>query len=261
MARSLTPDLQRAGIALVAIVVVIALAGSAGQVVAIVFGGLAGVVLCRGPAIPVTHVMRFPVSPLAGAICLLVFGVLLVGLPLLATVGGQEILLFDAFYRAGALVFGGGHVVLPLLDAETVATGWVSKDSFLAGYGATQAMPGPLFTFAAYLGTVSNGIAGAVIALVAIFLPGLLLLVGTLPFWDGLRGKPMAQAAMRGANAAVVGILAAALYDPVWTNAILGPIDIALAVAGFVALVLWKVPPWIVVFALALGGGALGLMR
>lgn len=261
MARSLTPDLQRAGIALVAIVVVIALAGSAGQVVAIVFGGLAGVVLCRGPAIPVTHVMRFPVSPLAGAICLLVFGVLLVGLPLLATVGGQEIVLFDAFYRAGALVFGGGHVVLPLLDAETVATGWVSKDSFLAGYGATQAMPGPLFTFAAYLGTVSNGIAGAVIALVAIFLPGLLLLVGTLPFWDGLRGKPMAQAAMRGANAAVVGILAAALYDPVWTNAILGPIDIALAVAGFVALVLWKVPPWIVVFALALGGGALGLMR
>ena len=258
MARSLTPDLQRAGIALVAIVVVIALAGSAGQVAAIVLGGLAGLVLCRGPAIPVTHAMRFPVSPFVGAICLAVFGVLLIGLPLLATFGGQEIVLFDAFYRAGALVFGGGHVVLPLLDAEMVASGWISKDSFLAGYGATQAMPGPLFTFAAYLGTVSNGIAGAAVALVAIFLPGLLLLVGALPFWDALRGKPLAQAGMRGANAAVVGILAAALYDPVWTSAITGPLDIVLALAGFVALVIGKMPPWVVVLALAFAGGVTG---
>ena len=258
MAKSLTPDLQRAGIALAAIVIAMALVGSAGQVAAIVLGGLAGLVLCRGPAIAVSDAMRFPVSPLAGMLCLLAFAVLLFGLPLLAPIGGQGVALFDAFYRAGALVFGGGHVVLPLLDAEIVANGWVSKDSFLAGYGATQAMPGPLFTFAAYLGTVSNGVSGAAIALVAIFLPGLLLLVGALPFWDALRAKPPAQAAMRGANAAVVGILAAALYNPVWTSAITSWLDIVLALAGFVALVFWRAPPWVVVVALALCGGAMG---
>lgn len=263
MAKSLTPDIQRAGIALAAIVLTLALAGSAGQVTAILLGGLAGLLLCRGATVTVTHAMRFPVSPLVGALCLAAFTLLLFGLPLLARVDGQGVALFDAFYRAGALVFGGGHVVLPLLDAETVASGWVSRDSFLAGYGATQAMPGPLFTFAAFLGAVGsvppNGVTGAAIALVAIFLPGLLLLVGALPFWDAVRGRPLAQAAMRGANAAVVGILAGALYDPVWTSAILGPIDIVLALAGFAALVFWKQPPWIVVLALALCGAGLAL--
>lgn len=260
MACSLTPDLQRAAIALVAIAVSVVLAGSVGQVTAIVLGGVTGLVLCRGAVVPVDHVMRFPVKPLTGVLCLLGFALLLFGLPLVAGIGGQGVRLFDAFYRAGALVFGGGHVVLPLLDAEMVASGWISKDSFLAGYGATQAMPGPLFTFAAYLGTVAAGVPGAAIALVTIFLPGLLLLVGALPFWDVLRAKPMAQAAMRGANAAVVGILAAALYDPVWTSAIVGPVDIVLALAGFAALVVAKAPPWIVVLALGLCGGILGLM-
>ena len=157
-------------------------------------------------------------------------------------------------------MFGGGHVVLPLLEAETVARGWISPDAFLAGYGATQAVPGPLFTFAAYLGAVSgptpNGVVGSAIALVAIFLPGMLILVGALPFWNQLRHWPGAQAAMRGANAAVVGLLGAALYDPVFTSAVLTPLDFAIALAGFVALVSWKAPPWVVVLALALVGGA-----
>ena len=194
----------------------------------------------------------------------MLFVLLLIGLPLLAETG-QGVALFDAFYRAGSLVFGGGHVVLPLLDVETVGRGWVTPEEFLAGYGATQAVPGPLFTFAAYLGSISalspNGLAGAAIALVAIFLPGLLLMAGALPFWEQFRRWPWAQAAMRGANAAVVGILAAALYHPVFTSAVLTPLDFALALAGFVALVAWKCPPWIVVLALALAGAVVSVAR
>lgn len=265
MARSLTPDRQRATIAVGAVVATIVLAGSLGQVAAIALGGLAGLLFCRNGATAAPSSMRFPVSRMVGLASLVLFALLLVGLPILASaVNVHGLDLFDAFYRAGALVFGGGHVVLPLLEAETVVSGWVSKDAFLAGYGATQAVPGPLFTFAAYLGAVGgpapNGIAGAAIALVAIFLPGFLLLVGALPFWDALRARPLAQAAMRGANAAVVGILGAALYDPVWVSAVLGPLDFALALAGFVALVAWKAPPWTVVLALAAAGGLAGLM-
>ena len=260
MARSLAPDRQRATIAVAAVVATIVLSGSIGQVAAIALGGVAGLVFCRDGGALTKAAMRFPVSRLAGMISLGAFAILLVGLPLVASVANVHgLALFDAFYRAGSLVFGGGHVVLPLLDAETVASGWVSKDAFLAGYGAAQAMPGPLFTFAAYLGAVGslppNHLVGAAIALVAIFLPGFLLLVGVLPFWDALRTRPPAQAAMRGANAAVVGILGAALYDPVWTGAVLGPVDFALALAGFVALVAWKAPPWMVVLALAVAGG------
>ncbi|MCR6673351.1 chromate efflux transporter [Devosia ginsengisoli] len=265
MARSLTPDRQRATIAVAAVAVTILLAGSLGQVAAILLGGLAGLVFCRDGAGMAAPMTRFPVSRTVGLVCLGLFAVLLVGLPILAaSVNAHGLDLFDAFYRAGSLVFGGGHVVLPLLDAETVASGWVSKDAFLAGYGAAQAVPGPLFTFAAYLGAMGgpmpNGVLGAGIALVAIFLPGMLLLVGALPFWDGLRALPLAQAGMRGANAAVVGILGAALYDPVWTSAVLTPLDFALALAGFVALVAWKAPPWMVVLLLALAGGVTGAL-
>jgi chromate transporter len=171
--------------------------------------------------------------------------------------------LFDAFYRAGALVFGGGHVVLPLLDAETVGRGWIGEETFLAGYGLAQAVPGPLFTFAAFIGaagiTAPNGVLGAVLALLAIFLPGLLILVGALPVWSALSVRPMARAAMHGANAAVVGILGAALYDPVWTSAILSPLDFAMAAIGFILLVQWKMAPWLVVTLLAVAGAALGL--
>ena len=168
--------------------------------------------------------------------------------------------LFDSFFRVGSLVFGGGHVVLPLLQAEVVPPGWVTGEQFVAGYGAAQAVPGPLFTFAAYLGAVMgprpNGLAGAVIALVAIFLPSFLLIVGTLPFWDALRVRPGFQAVLRGINAAVVGLLMAALYHPVWTSAIRGPVDVGLAFAAFGLLALWRAPAWLVVL-FAAGGGAL----
>lgn len=265
MARTLAPDRERASIALAAVLLIVFVSGTVGQVGAIVLGALAGLWLCRGtPATTIGH-LSFPVSRRSGVIALVLFAVLLLIPPLLVkSSGAQTIALFDAFYRAGALVFGGGHVVLPLLEAEVVRPGWVGHDTFLAGYGAAQAVPGPLFTFASYLGALMrpepNGIAGAGIALVAVFLPGLLLVYGMLPFWDAFRTRPLAQAAMRGANAAVVGILGAALYDPVWTSAVLSPRDFALALTSFVLLTVWKTPPWIVVVLTALGGIVLGFM-
>lgn len=255
MAKSLTPDRQRIAIALAAVVAV-TFGGIFGQLAAIVVGALAGLALCRAPGTQQGHVISFGVPKATGILCLLAFILLLVGLPALSgATGSHEIAVFDAFYRSGSLVFGGGHVVLPLLQAEVVQSGWVTESDFLAGYGVTQAVPGPLFTFAAFLGAVMgpapNGLYGAAICLVGVFLPGLLLLVGALPFWDTLNKLPNAQAAMRGANAAVVGILGAAFYNPVWTGAVLTPIDFALALIGFVALVVWKVPPWIVVLTMA----------
>ncbi|HMA15940.1 MAG: chromate efflux transporter [Bacteroidota bacterium] len=265
MARALCPDPPRAGIALMGVLVVVFVAGAVGQVAAIVAGGLAGLWLCRGAAAPVTGQLAFPVSRRLGAVLLAAFFVLLVALPLArAGLPSGALAFFDSFYRSGALVFGGGHVVLPLLEAEVVRPGWVSEDSFLAGYGAAQAVPGPLFTFAAYLGSVMgpapNGVAGAALCLVAVFLPGLLLVTGALPFWDAFRTRPRAQAAMRGTNAAVVGILGAALYDPVWTSAVRGPQDFALALFGFLLLTVWKVAPWMVVVLLAAGGTGLALL-
>ncbi len=265
MAKSLTPDRTRAGIALAAVAVVVFAGGSSGQIGAIALGAVAGLGLCRGEASAQPGNLRFPVSRRSGAIALVLFAAFFALPPLAAGMTGFHALaLFDAFYRSGALVFGGGHVVLPLLQAEVVAPGWAANETFLAGYGLAQAVPGPLFTFAAYLGAVMgpapNGLAGSIIALVAIFLPGLLLGYGMLPFWDALRLRPAAQAAMRGANAAVVGILAAALYDPVWTNSVLSPPDFALALAGFLLLSVWKVQPWIVVLALAAGGMLLHLL-
>jgi chromate transporter len=222
-------------------------------------------VLCRDDGQGSDTAQRFAVSARTGLLALVMFGGLLAGLPLLALATQSHAVDFvDAFYRAGSLVFGGGHVVLPLLESEVVARGWVSQDAFVAGYGATQAVPGPLFTFAAYLGAAGDpwpyGFAGALLALIAVFLPGFLVLVGALPFWDRLRRKDWARAGMRGTNAAVVGILAAALYDPVWTNAVRAPLDFALAAAAFSALVLWKAPPWIVVVGLVVVGSGLGLV-
>ncbi|MBB4568660.1 chromate efflux transporter [Rhizobium leucaenae] len=255
MAKSLTPDRPRAGIALAAIFMV-TFAGALGQLAAIVLGAVAGLALCRGGVIEHKPSFSFGISRSAGLTCLLVFLLLLFGLPLVVSaLDSQGLRLFDAFYRSGALVFGGGHVVLPLLQAEVVRPGWVSENAFLAGYGVAQAVPGPLFTFSAYLGAAMvpspHGLAGAAISLLAIFLPGFLLLVGTLPFWDRLSTYPLAQAAMRGANAAVVGVLGAALYNPVWTSAVLTSTDFALALSGFFLLVVWKAPPWIVVVLLA----------
>jgi chromate transporter len=261
MSRTLTPDRTRAGIALAAIAIVVFFTGSFGQIAAIVLGACVGLWLCRGEAAPVSGHLNFPVSRRAGFIALVLFAALLLITPFVVTASGSQALaLFDAFYRSGALVFGGGHVVLPLLQAEVVTPGWVGNEAFLAGYGLAQAVPGPLFTFAAYLGAVMvpppTGPAGATIALVALLLPGMLLVYGTLPFWDALRTRPAAQAAMRGANAAVVGILGAALYSPVWTSAVLTPRDFALAVGGFLLLTVWKSPPLIVVILLA-GAGVL----
>lgn len=252
MSRTLTPDQARSSIAVAALALVTLVGGGIGQVGAIIGGALAGLWFCRNGIATTASSLRFPVSRAAAIVSLVSFIALLVGLPLLhATTGSQPVAIFDAFYRSGALVFGGGHVILPLLQAQVVHPGWIGETSFLAGYGAAQAMPGPLFTFAAYLGAAMQagpgGVFGAVLALVAVFLPGLLILVAALPFWNGLRSKSKAQAAMRGANAAVVGILTAALYDPVWTSAVLAPEDFVIAAFGFVALVSWKLPPWIVV--------------
>ncbi len=261
MARSLTPDRARAAIALAAVAIVVSFAGSFAQIAAIALGAGAGLWLCRGDAAPVTGHLNFPVTRRGGIIALALFAALLLLSPLLtAATGSHGLALFDAFYRSGALVFGGGHVVLPLLQAQVVPPGWVSTETFLAGYGLAQAVPGPLFTFAAYLGAVMeippNGLAGATIALVALLLPGMLLVYGMLPFWDATRTRPAAQAAMRGTNAAVVGILGAALYNPVWTSAVMTPRDFALALGGFLLLTVWKLPPWIVVGLLA-GAGTL----
>ncbi|PZF78518.1 chromate transporter [Aestuariivirga litoralis] len=264
MAQALTPDRDRAGIALLAVFFVVFVGGSVGQVAAIVTGGLMGLWLCRKLPVSVVGHINSGVPSFVGWLALVLFALLLVGLPLLESILPlQGVALFDAFYRAGALVFGGGHVVLPLLETAVVQPGWVSGDAFLAGYGAAQAVPGPLFTFAAYLGAVMgpqpSGLAGAAIALVAVFLPGLLLVVGVLPFWDAFRSRPLAQAAMRGANAAVVGVLGAALYNPVWTSAIHTAADFALALLGFVLLTMWRMPPWSVVLGLAAGGALLSL--
>ncbi|MDR5886292.1 chromate efflux transporter [Vreelandella janggokensis] len=261
MARNLCPDPTRAGIALAAVFAVVAISGPLGQVSAIVLGGVAGLLLCRGVAAAAeSDPLHFPVSRLVGIIALVLFGGLLVLLPLLA---GMAIWLdiTDAFYRSGALVFGGGHVVLPLLEAEVVQSGWLSADAFLTGYGAAQAIPGPLFTFSAYLGALipsGGSLLTATLALLAIFLPGFLLLVGVLPFWNRFRQWQWAQALMRGANAAVVGILGAALYDPVWTSAIVGAPEFALALTGFLLLSVWKLPAWAVVIVVAFGGVLIG---
>ena len=265
MMRSLAPDRARATLAVAAAAFVLAVPAAWSQVGAIVFGGIVGIAMLRNSA-PADHVsLPHPVSRTIGALALIVFFVLLLGLPLLASaVPSQGLTLFEAFYRAGSLVFGGGHVVLPLLQASVVPPGWVTNDAFLAGYGAAQAVPGPLFTFAAYLGAVMgpqpNGWIGAGICLVAIFLPSFLLVIGALPFWEDLRRRVAAQAMLRGVNAAVVGLLLAALYNPVWTAGITNAGDFALAAAAFLLLFMWQTPPWLVVIFCAAGGTALAIV-
>jgi chromate transporter len=264
MARTLAPDWPRRALALAAAAVALAWAAPFVQVAIIGGGALVGRLALATPAAPRTGPEPSPVPRRVGTVCLVAFAVLLVGLPLLRELGGgQPVALFTAFYRAGALVFGGGHVVLPLLDATVVDPGWVSTDQFLAGYGAAQAVPGPLFSFAGYLGAVSavppSGWTGATIALVGIFLPSFLLIFGALPFWDALRGSVAFRRALAGTNAAVVGLLLAALYTPVWTNAIVGPVDVAIAAAAFGLLVVGKAPPILVVGLTALAGQLIGV--
>ena len=264
MARSLCPDPQRACIALGAALLVVFSGASIAQIVAILAGGAAGFFMCRTTPASSTGRMLVPVSRAVGLAALSVFFVLLVALPVLRGLGlSQGVTLFEAFYRSGALVFGGGHVVLPLLREAFVTSGWVSDDTFLAGYGVAQAIPGPLFTFAAYLGAIAgplpHGVAGAALGIVGIFLPGMLILVGTLPFWQTFRKRAEAQAIMRGVNAAVVGLLGAALYSPVWPTAVKAPSDLGIVLISFILLTVWRVPPLAVVIFTALSG--IGLVQ
>jgi chromate transporter len=263
MARTLTPDWSRRLVAAFAAAVALLWTTPFSQVAIILAGALIGRFLLAPPPARPTGPEPSPVSRRVGLLALAVFFGLLVGLPLVRLVAdGQPLAMFDAFYRAGALVFGGGHVVLPLLHSTVVDPGWVSEDQFLAGYGAAQAVPGPLFTFAAYLGAVSSvppsGWVGAAIALVAIFLPSFLLIFGALPFWDALRTSNGFRRALSGTNAAVVGILLAALYTPVWTSAVAGAIDVAVAALGLGLLLTGRVPPIVVVVLIALLGQVIG---
>ncbi len=265
MARSLCPDAPRATLAVLAACAVLALPSAATQVAVICAGGLAGLLTLKGAAEAPPASLDIPVGKGLAVGALVLFFFLLVALPLWAAGSpSQTLALVDSFYRAGSLVFGGGHVVLPLLQSEVVPPGWLGDDAFLAGYGAAQAVPGPLFTFAAYLGTVMgtapNGWLGALVCLLAIFAPSFLLVIGALPFWDSLRRQPLVRRALTGVNAAVVGLLLAALYDPVWTSAILAPADVILALAAFMLLVFWKLPPWLVVVLTAAGGGLVPLL-
>ena len=259
MARTLCPDRERATLAILTAIVALAWPTALGQVLPIIVAGLIGWRLFPPANTPPALHIRVPISRWVGMASWVLFFGLLLALPLVRqVVTSQAIAVFDGFFRSGALVFGGGHVVLPLLQAEVVAPGWVTNEQFVAGYGAAQAVPGPLFTFAAYLGFVMqpqpNGLAGAALALIAVFLPGILMTVGALPFWELLRTRGSFQSALRGVNAAVVGLLLAAFYRPVWTSAIYKPTDFGLAILAFGLLAFWKLPPWLVVVLTAVGG-------
>ncbi|WP_100332860.1 chromate transporter [Bacillus xiapuensis] len=261
MAQKLTPDLQRKAIALFALVATLLWQTAYTQVGVILLAGFAGYLLFRQPHEPDSPSLHFPVSRKFAAACLTLFFGLLILLPIIREATSSSwIAMFDSFYRSGSLVFGGGHVVLPLLEREFVPDGWLSEEAFLAGYGAAQAVPGPLFTFAAYLGAVMNGWAGGLVATAAIFLPAFLLILGTLPFWNSLRRNPKVKGVLMGVNAAVVGILLSAFYQPIWTSSILEAADFAFAAVLFSMLAYWKLPPWIIVLAGAIGGSLLSFL-
>ena len=263
MARALAPDRERATVAVAAAILVLAVPGALGQVLAILGGALFGLAFLRTAQAPGPAEDMPPVGNRRLAVAMLVlFALLLVGLPLLAVASGNPgVALVEVFYRAGSLVFGGGHVALPLLEHDIAGAGLVSTEAFIAGYGAAQAVPGPLFTYASYLGALigvgGSGILGALATTLAIFLPSMLLIAGMLPFWDAVRRRPLAQAALRGINAAVVGLLIAALYDPLWTTGIRDASSFSIALAAFLALYLWKLPPWLVVLLSAVAGRVL----
>jgi len=270
MARTMAPDRSRATLAVLCAVLVLMLPITIAQIAAMASGALLGALLLKDAAPSGRGASVSPIGWRTGIACLAAFAMLLAGLPLLARVSGSpEVAQLESFYRSGSLIFGGGHVVLPLLQSELVPRGWIGNDAFLAGYGAAQAVPGPLISFSAYLGTMMAEQAygsragaplwpalGGLAALGAIFLPSFLLVFGALPFWHRMAQLARAQAALRGVNAAVVGILLAALYDPVWRSAIRGPGDVALALAAFGLLSVWRAPPWVVVALCGLAGAA-----
>ncbi|PGV53553.1 chromate transporter [Bacillus sp. AFS037270] len=258
MAQKLTPDLKRKALALFALIATLLWQTSYTQVVVILIAAIFGFLIYSKNNGNIDSKNQFPISRRFGVICLSLFFALLILLPLVREITSWHwIAVFDSFYRSGSLVFGGGHVVLPLLEREFVPNGWISKEVFLAGYGAAQAVPGPLFTFAAYLGAVMNGGIGGLIATLAIFLPAFLLILGTLPFWETLRRNQKINGALMGVNAAVVGILISAFYQPIWTSSIMEPMDFAFAAVLFSMLVYWKLPPWVIVVTGAAGGSLL----
>jgi chromate transporter len=262
LARSLCPDRERATIAIIASIVTLAWPTAVGQLSSIAVVGVVGSILFPGTVFSSSSHMRFPVGKKTAIAAWIIFFTLLLGLPLLRQIAPSHALeVFDSFFRVGSLVFGGGHVVLPLLQTEVVGPGWVTNEQFVAGYGAAQAVPGPLFTFAAYLGVAMgpepNGWAGVFLSLVAIFLPSFLLVAGALPFWDFLRSVPVFQSALKGVDAAVVGLLLTALYTPVWASAIHSAADFGLALVAFGFLVFWQCRPWLVVVLTAVGGEAI----
>ncbi|WP_210365353.1 chromate efflux transporter [Bacillus sp. REN3] len=261
MAQKLAPDLPRKTIALLALAGTLLWQTAFTQIGVIIASAIIGYFLFKHHAAKNDSRMPFPITRRAGYVSLGLFFGLLLLLPVLREATSLEwIAVFDSFYRSGSLVFGGGHVVLPLLEREFVPTGWLSEEAFLAGYGAAQAVPGPLFTFAAYLGAIINGWQGGLLATAAIFLPAFLLIFGTLPFWDVLRRNSKVNGALMGVNAAVVGILIAAFYHPIWTSSILASVDFVFAAILFSMLVHWKLPPWVIVVAGAVGGTASSML-
>lgn len=255
MGKKLTPDRTRATLAISIAILTLVWQTAFTQVLLIAAAGIIGLLLFKNNLVENTPKLFVPISRITAIICLILFFGLLIILPILNQLTAiHSLAIFDSFYRAGSLVFGGGHVVLPLLEQEVVPSGWISENDFLAGYGVTQAVPGPVFTFASYLGMMIHGGYGALIATIAIFLPAFLLVFGALPFWNDLRQNPKIQGVLIGANAGVVGILLASLYNPLFTSAILSPLDFALAAALFGMLVFWKLPSWFVVIVGACGG-------
>lgn len=261
MAKKLTPDVRRKTIALFALVGTLLWQTALTQVAVIVLAGVAGFLMFQERTGDMEETSTFPITKKIASVSLLLFVGLLIMLPILKeTTGSYWVAMIDSFYRSGSLVFGGGHVVLPLLEQEFVPTGWISEADFLAGYGATQAVPGPLFTFAAYIGTVMKGWIGGFVATIAVFLPAFLLILGTLPFWNLLRKNAKIKGAIMGVNAAVVGILIAAWYQPIWTSSIFTSLDFSLAAILFTMLAFWKLPPWLIVLAGALGGSLIAII-
>ncbi|MCA1030299.1 chromate efflux transporter [Bacillus timonensis] len=248
MGKTLTPDRERITIAILACILTLIMPTMSSQLLIILLSAIVGILIFKKVNIPKVEDIHITISKKIGVFSIIIFGVLLLVLPILSPMINMQLFsIFDTFYRVGSMVFGGGHVVLPLLEKEVVPNGWISSESFLAGYGATQAVPGPLFTFSSYIGAASNGWLGALVATVGIFLPSFFLVIAALPFWNALRTQPKIQSALMAVNAAVVGLLVAALYNPVWTSTIHTPIDFIFAITMFTLLVHWKVPPWVVV--------------
>ncbi|MDX8362054.1 MULTISPECIES: chromate transporter [Bacillaceae] len=261
MGKKLAPDRPRISIAILSAIFILILPTAISQLALILIAGLVGLILYKNKQNTPMKELKVGINRKIGVFAWVLFFGLLIGLPILRQLSAsQSLAIFDTFYRVGSLVFGGGHVVLPMLEREVVPSGWITKETFLAGYGAAQAVPGPLFTFSGYLGAIINGWKGATIATIAIFLPSFLLIIGTLPFWDMIRKYPYIQSVLMGVNAGVLGILLAALYDPIFTSAIATPVDFALAIAAFTLLVYWKVPAWLVVILAALGGAIVGIL-